>query len=93
VIAEGDRVRARDEQPLGELGRDPDSVGDVLAVDDAEVGLELGPQSREPVLERGTAGAADDVSDEEEVQGSDPAAGWTSMETLLPRARACLASA
>ena len=48
----------------------------------------------ETILERLSPGPADDVADEEDVQGSsDPAAGCTSMATLLPRARACLASA
>jgi hypothetical protein len=41
VVAERDRVGARGEQPVGELRCDPDAVGDVLAVDDADVGAEL----------------------------------------------------
>ena len=36
VVAERDHVRARGEEALGELRRDPDAVGDVLAVQDAE---------------------------------------------------------
>ena len=93
VVAEGDRVGAGGEKPLGQLRRDPDAVGDVLAVDDADVDVELLAQRAEAVLERVASRASDDVSDEEDVQGSDPAAGWTSMATLLPPARACSASA
>ena len=46
VVAERDRVGAGGEEALGELRRDADAVGDVLAVDDAERGVELGPQGR-----------------------------------------------
>jgi hypothetical protein len=45
VVAERDHVCARGEDSGGELGRDPDPVGEVLAVDDAERGPELLPQS------------------------------------------------
>ena len=93
VVAERDRVGAGGEDPLGELRRDAHAVGDVLPVDDADVGVELRPEIGEAGLERVAAGSADDVRDEEDVQGRDPAAGWTSIETLLPRARACFASA
>jgi hypothetical protein len=37
VVAERDRVGTRREQPVGQARRDPGPVGDVLAVDDAEV--------------------------------------------------------
>lgn len=95
MVAEGDRVRAGGEETLRELRSDADAVGDVLAVDDADRGAELGPQGGQPVLERLAPGPADDVPDEQDVQaqGSDPAAGCTSIATLLPRAGACSASA
>jgi len=51
VIAECHDVRAGREQPLGELRRDPGAVGDVLAVDDARVGVELLAQGRETLLD------------------------------------------
>jgi hypothetical protein len=88
VVAERDNVRARLEQPARELRRDPDAVGDVLAVQDAEVGAELGPQPRQPLLDRPPARAADDVPDEEDPQGSESvAAGCTSSDTLFPASR------
>jgi hypothetical protein len=46
VIAERDDVGAGPQQAVGELRRDPRAVGDVLAVDDAEVGVELLAQLR-----------------------------------------------
>jgi hypothetical protein len=68
VVAEGEHVRARGEQPLGELRGDPSPVGDVLTVDDAEAGAELFLQRPEAFLERGAAGGAEDVGDEEDLQ-------------------------
>jgi hypothetical protein len=41
VIAERDDVGARGEQEVGELRSDPDTVGHVLAVHNAEVDVEL----------------------------------------------------
>jgi hypothetical protein len=41
VVAERDHVGARAEQPIGELCSDTRAVGDVLAVDDADIGAEL----------------------------------------------------
>ena len=93
VVAQRDRVRAGSEQSVRELRGDADAVGDVLAVDDAGRRVVLLTEAGEPILERFSPGPSDDVSDEEDVQGSDPAAGCTSMATLLPRARACLARA
>ena len=85
MVAERDHVRAGGEQPLRELRRDPDSVGDVLAVEDAEGDIELFAQARQPFLDRAAARRADDVSDEEDLQRSERvAAGRTSSETLLP---------
>jgi hypothetical protein len=44
VVAQRDHVRAGGEQALGELRRDPDAVGGVLAVQDAEADAKLLPQ-------------------------------------------------
>ena len=98
MVAERDRIGTDREQPLGELGCDPDAVGDVLAVDDAEVDAELVAETGQPFLQRLSAGSADDVADEEDPQRgpplrNEPAAGKTSIATLLPRERACFASA
>jgi len=74
VVAERDHVGARREQLLRELRREADAVGDVLSVQDAEVDAELRAERPEAVLDRAPAGNADDVSDEEEDQGSESAA-------------------
>ena len=57
VVAERDHVCACGEHPGGELGRDPDAVGEVLAVDDAERGAELFAQPAQPLLDGPTPGA------------------------------------
>jgi hypothetical protein len=46
VVAKRDHVRARRQQPVGEFRGDARAVGDVLAVDDARVGVELVAQAR-----------------------------------------------
>jgi hypothetical protein len=85
VVTEGDHVGARLEQPRGELRRDPDPVGDVLAVDDAEVDAELLLQARQALRDRTPPGRPDDVTDEEDSQRTEgTAAGRTDSETLLP---------
>jgi hypothetical protein len=43
VVAERDRIGARGEEAVGQLRGDADAVGDVLAVDDADRGVELVP--------------------------------------------------
>ena len=68
VVAEGDDVRAGREQPVGELRRYPGAVGDVLAVDDREVGAELLAQARQALLDRAAAGDAEHVCEEEDLQ-------------------------
>ena len=95
MVPERDRVCAGGEEAVCQLGGDSDPIRDVLAVDDAECDVELRPQGGQPILECLATGAADDVADEEDVeaQGSDPAAGCTSIATLFPRPRACCASA
>jgi hypothetical protein len=88
VVAERDRIGAHLEQLLRELRRDPDAVGDVLAVHDAEVDVELFAKRGQALLERAPAGQADDVGDEEEDQGSESAAaGKTCTVTWFPASR------
>jgi hypothetical protein len=45
VVAQRDHVGTCGEQPIGELGGDAGAVGDVLAVDDADVRAELFAQA------------------------------------------------
>jgi len=61
VVAERDDVRAGREQPVGELACDACAVGDVLAVDDADVRVELLAQAGEALFDREAAGRAEDV--------------------------------
>jgi hypothetical protein len=85
VVAERHDVRARGQQPLGQLGRDPGAVGNVLAVDDARIGLELVTQARETLLDRPPPRGAEDVGEEEDPQlRTSAAAGRTSTDTWLP---------
>ena len=85
VVAERDHVGAGGEDPGGELGRDPDAVGCVLAVDDAERRSELLSQAAQPLLERASPRRADDIADEEDLQRIESAAaGRTDSDTLLP---------
>jgi hypothetical protein len=69
VVAERDRVGPEREELLRELRRQPDPVGGVLAVDDADVDSELLAQRLQPQLERAPTRNPDDVGDEEEDQG------------------------
>jgi hypothetical protein len=84
VVPQGDHVGAGGQQPVGELRRDPGAVGDVLAVDDRDVGLELLPQPRQPLLDRAPAGDAEDVREKEDSQLTRLAAGRISTVTWLP---------
>ena len=68
MVAERDDVGAGGEELVGELRRDPDAVGDVLAVDDREVGVVPLAQRREVLLHGAAAGGAEDVCEEEDVQ-------------------------
>ena len=70
MVSERDRVRAGGQDPVGEPRGDPDAVRRVLAVDDAEVDLELVPKAREQALDRVASGATDDVADEEDPHGA-----------------------
>ena len=67
VVAEREGVGACGEQPLGEARRDADAVRDVLAVDDADVDVELLAQAGQQLLDRVTTRTPDDVSDEEDL--------------------------
>jgi hypothetical protein len=66
VVAERDHVRARGEDLLGGLLRDPDAAGHVLAVDDDEVWHPLGAQVGHRRRQSLSAGLADDVPYEQE---------------------------
>jgi hypothetical protein len=70
VVAERDHVGARREQPLRELRRQPAPVGRVLAVDDAEVDVELLAQRGQALLDGAASGGAEDVGQEEDLQRS-----------------------
>jgi hypothetical protein len=85
VVPGREHVAAAGEQPVGEARREPGAVGRVLAVDDAEVDLELVPKRGQSLLDRAAARRAEDVGDEEEPQGTaGPAAVCTSTATWLP---------
>jgi hypothetical protein len=85
VVAERENVGAGSEQPVGEPRRDPRSVGDVLAVDDAEVDVELVAERPEPFLDRAPSRRPEDVGDEKDLQGIESvAAGWSESATWLP---------
>jgi hypothetical protein len=68
VVAERDHVRAGGEQLVGELCGDARAVGGVLAVDDADVRLELLAQRRQALLDGTPAGDTEDVREEEDPQ-------------------------
>jgi hypothetical protein len=72
VVAEGDDVRAGGEQLVGELRRDAGAVGGILAVDDGEVGFVALAERRQVLLDRTPPGDAEDVREEEDVQGRVP---------------------
>jgi hypothetical protein len=84
VVPEGDRISAGGEHLVRKFRRDSDSVGEVLAVQDADVGVQLLTQRRKALLDGAPAGDADDVCDEEDPQGRRFAAARSSIETWLP---------
>jgi hypothetical protein len=85
VIAERHDVGARVQQTVGELPGDAGAVGDVLAVDDADVGVELVAQAGQAFFDCAPAGDAEDICKEEESQfRTSVAAGRSSIETWLP---------
>jgi hypothetical protein len=82
VVPERDDVRAGGEELVGELRRDARAVGDVLAVDDAEIDVELLAQSGEALVDRTPPRDAEDVGEEEESQlRTSVAAGRSSTVT------------
>jgi hypothetical protein len=82
VISERDDIGAGGEQPFSELRRDAGSVGDVLAVDDADVGSELFTQPWEAPLDCPAPRDAEDVGEEENSQlRTSAAAGRSSTDT------------
>ena len=94
MVAERDDVGARGEQAFGELRRDAGAVGDVLAVDDADVGVELVAQPRQSLLDRAPPRKAEDVGEEEDSQfRTSDAAGRSSTDTWLPESFVYRASA
>jgi hypothetical protein len=72
VVAERDDIRARREELVGELRRDAGSVGRVLAVDDREVGVVPLSQRRQVLLHGAASRDAEDVREEEDLQGLVP---------------------
>jgi hypothetical protein len=85
VVAERHYVGAGGEQLVGELAGDAGAVGDVLAVDDAEIRRELLTQRGQALLDRPPSGDAEDVCEKEESQfRTSDAAGRSSIVTWLP---------
>jgi hypothetical protein len=68
VVPERDRVGPGGKQPLCEARGDADAVGHVLAVDDAELGLDFGAKRAQSRLESIPPGSSDDIGDEKDVQ-------------------------
>ena len=65
VVAQRHDVGAGRKQLVRELRRDSGAVGDVLAVDDAEVDAELFAQRAEPLLDSAPPGRAEHVGEKE----------------------------
>jgi hypothetical protein len=85
VIAERHDVRSRAEQPVGELARDSGAVGDVLAVDDADVGTELVAKTGQALLDGAAPRDSEDVREKEKSQlRTSTAAVRSSIDTWLP---------
>ena len=82
VVAERDRVDARREQLVGDLRRDPQAAGDVLAVDDHERRRVALAQDRQAVEQRVPADAADEVAHEQDARRPRPAARLGLSHTL-----------
>jgi hypothetical protein len=70
VVAERDHVGPRGEDPIREPRREATAVGGVLGVHDAEVGAELVAEPCEALLDGAAPRGAEDVRDEEQLQGS-----------------------
>ena len=72
VVAERDRIDAGGQHLVRELRRDPHAVREILAVQDAEVDVQLLPQRGQSFLDRPPAGPADDVGDKQNPQSALP---------------------
>jgi hypothetical protein len=70
VVAERDRVDAGAEQLVGDLRRDPEPAGDVLAVDDDERGVVALAQTGQQPEQRPPAQPAHEIADEEDGRGA-----------------------
>ena len=85
MVAERDHVCSSGEQLVGEFRGDPCAVGDVLAVDDADVGAELVAQPGQAFFDGTPAGDTEHIRKEEESQfRTSAAAGRSSIETWFP---------
>ena len=85
VVAERDHVGARCQETIRQLAGDACAVGNVLAVDDAHVDVELLPQPGQPVLDRPATRGAEDVCEKKDPQFRTTAADLlTSTVTWLP---------
>jgi hypothetical protein len=85
VVARGDDVGPGGEELLGELRREAEPVGRVLAVDDAEVRTDVVREPGETRLDRPAPRRPEDVADEEDLQGvAIEVAGCTSRWTCCP---------
>jgi hypothetical protein len=70
VVPERDHVCSGREHAVGEARRDPDSVREVLAVENACVSIQIGAKPAQTRLDRSPPGGSDDVRDEEDSQES-----------------------
>ena len=86
VVAERDGVCPGGEQGVAEARGDAPPVGDVLAVHDDEIEIELVAQAGNETLHRLAAWTPDDVRDEEDPHAycDRPGAGSTESSTLSP---------
>jgi len=69
VVAERDRVDAGREHLVSKLRRDPDTVREILAVQDAKIDPQLVAQRGQALFQRTAPRDADRVGDEEDSHG------------------------
>src|SRR4029079_17013672 len=84
VVPERDHVRAGGEHLVCELGRDADAVGEVLAVEDAEIHAQFFAERGQAFLDGPSPGHTDRICNEQDSQGKSVAAARSSMATWLP---------
>ena len=70
VIAGGHHISAGVDHPAKNLLGDAEAAGGVLAVDGDEIDAVVGDQRGQPLGDRVTAGASDDVAEEEQSQSN-----------------------